>query len=107
MNGAKEKGGPVGPPSPCIPKDAKLVASLLLEAEATEALVECSHTATFLKLLLAASPCWVTGRVDFERERVAFAAPSRACLEFCTIGHLDRDHVIIWVPFGFHNSCPC
>jgi len=46
------------------------------------------------------------GHVDLKAQRVAFLAPGGARLEFGTIGHLDRDHVVIGVTCGLHDKRP-
>ena len=76
---------------------------LLFQAEPAKALVERSDAAAFLDLAVAAGPCRVAGRVDVEGEDVAFLAPGGAGLKLGAIGHFDRDHVIVGVPFGLHG----
>jgi YD repeat-containing protein len=83
---------------------AQLVSGVfLLERQPAETLVELGHPAAFLKLLLAAGPRGVAGRIDVELQGVAFLAPGGAGLEFGPIGHLDRNGVVVGVRIGLHG----
>src|SRR5690242_9964982 len=95
----KRKGRPLG----TAPVRRVRARSALLERQAPEALVELRDAAAFLDLLLAAGPCRMTRRIDFQGQRVAFAAPGGARLELGAVGHLDLDHVVIGMRIGLHG----
>ena len=79
-------------------------ALFLGKGETTEALVEARDLAAGVEQSAAAAgPCRVRGRVDLERQRVAFLAPRRAGLVGRAVGHLDGDEVIVGVSPGFHD----
>src|SRR5690606_23590846 len=77
---------------------------LLLQRQAAEALIELSHAATLIDLARTASPRRVAGRIDVQRQRVAFAAPGGARLEHGAVGHLHLDHVVVGVNVGLHGG---
>ena len=54
----------------------------------------------------AACPCRVNGRVDVERQLVAFLAPCRFHFHNGTVGHLDVDRVVFGMCLGFHRTGP-
>src|SRR5690606_30985880 len=99
--GAYKKGGSAEPPLHAWFVKTGL---LLLQRQAAETLVELSHAAALIDLARAASPRRVAGRIDVERQRVAFAAPGGARLEHGAVGHLHLDHVVVGVNVGLHGG---
>src|SRR5207247_11474709 len=78
-------------------------ASILLE-EARKLLLEARHTAAAVQHLLgAAGPGRVRLGVDVEVQLVAFLAPGGTGQVLGTVGHNDRNRMIIRVNFGFHG----
>lgn len=68
--------------------------------EAFELLLEARETAaTVHELGIAARPCWMRGRIDIERKRVAFFAVGRIGDEFRSVGHDHLDLVVVRVLF--------
>jgi hypothetical protein len=86
-----------------MPVRGTLKASIFLE-EAGKLLLEPRYAAAAVEQLLgAADPGRVRLGVDIEVQLVALLAPGRARLVLGTIGHYDRNHMIIRVNFGFHG----
>ena len=52
----------------------------------------------------ATGPRRVRRRIDLEAQSIAFFAPRRAGLVGRSIGHLDRDQMIIGMGIGFHRD---
>src|SRR5438105_11803255 len=77
--------------------------SILLE-EARKLLLEPRHAAAAVEHLLgAAGPGRVRLGIDVEVQLVAFLAPGGTGLILRTVGHDDRNRMIILVNFGFHG----
>ena len=76
---------------------------LFLEAEPAETLVKLRNAAAGIQhTARTTGPCGVRGRINVERQRVAFLAPGGASFEDSAVGHLHFDHVISGVNIGFH-----
>src|SRR6516225_8118950 len=76
-----------------------------LDAEALKALVEASELAAAVdQTLLPSGPRRMRFWVDVEAQRVARLAVGRTCLVRATVGHHDRDLVIVRVNAFFHRT---
>src|SRR3979409_61683 len=77
--------------------------SILFEKARKLLLEPGDATAAIEHLLGAAGPGRVRFGVDIEVQLVARLAPGGARLVLGTIGHYDRNHMIIRMNFGFHG----
>src|SRR6185312_9621229 len=83
---------------------ARLASRSILLEEAGKLLLEARDTAAAIEELLgAANPGRMRFGIDIEVQLVAVLAPGGAGLVFGSIGHNDRNRMIIRVNFGFHG----
>src|SRR5712691_9595276 len=85
--------------------DRRLRALSLLEAEASELLLEAGDPPGAIHdLLLAAGPRRVRLRVDVETQRVTLLAPGGAGGELGAVRHDDLDGVVFGMSVGLHGE---
>ena len=78
----------------------------LLQAKSRETFVESRDLTAAVYDAVLAGPCWMAGRINLQLQRVAGGAPGGAGLEFGTVGHHDRDFVIIRMDISLHCMYP-